>query len=223
MTQEIDAVERHLREQAATKTVKDADTYGWAEVRQGVFLDTADRLKQAGQEVSGAPYYLSRFARPKTMNLAIRPSSAIKTALPGGKGTEWPRWLIHTQLKDRRFIGPGQGLPTRLRLKDGVAVSCAWRNRLLPFSTKSMKANGAGKRPTTSLEHPSTPPSLLGSLQTETGRTPESSWLGIWTFLVRSYGRPEWKYTNQSLPPRHYWNKSTGWMTSGVRCLFPIT
>ena len=59
MNQEIDAVERHLREQAATKAVKDADTYGWAEVRSGVFLDTADRLKQAGQEVSCAPYFLS--------------------------------------------------------------------------------------------------------------------------------------------------------------------
>lgn len=59
MHQEIDAVERHLRQEAANKAVKDADTYGWAEVRSGVFLDTADRLKQAGQEVSGAPYFLS--------------------------------------------------------------------------------------------------------------------------------------------------------------------
>jgi hypothetical protein len=59
MHQEIDAVERHLREQAATKAVKDADTYGWAEVRQGVFLDTSDRLKAAGQTAEGAPYFLS--------------------------------------------------------------------------------------------------------------------------------------------------------------------
>ena len=59
MIQEIDAVERHLREQAASKAVKDADTYGWAEVRQGVFLDTADRLKSAGQSAEGAPYFLS--------------------------------------------------------------------------------------------------------------------------------------------------------------------
>lgn len=59
MHQEIDAVERHLRQEAAQKAVKDADTYGWAEVRQGVFLDTADRLKSAGQSAEGAPYFMS--------------------------------------------------------------------------------------------------------------------------------------------------------------------
>lgn len=59
MIQEIDAVERHLREQAAAKAVKDAETYGWAEVRQGVFLDTAERLKSAGHKVEGAPYFMS--------------------------------------------------------------------------------------------------------------------------------------------------------------------
>lgn len=56
---DIDYVERYLRTQAADKAVADADKFGWTEVRRGVFLDTAERMKATGQDAEGAPYWMS--------------------------------------------------------------------------------------------------------------------------------------------------------------------
>jgi len=56
---DLNEVERTLRRTAAEKAVKDADRYGWTEVRRDVYLDTADRLKSFGHDVSAAPYWLT--------------------------------------------------------------------------------------------------------------------------------------------------------------------
>lgn len=56
---DIESIERALRQTTAEKAVADADKYGWTEVRRGVFLDTAERMKASGQEAQGAPYWMS--------------------------------------------------------------------------------------------------------------------------------------------------------------------
>ncbi|WP_140722600.1 hypothetical protein [Pseudomonas sp. Hp2] len=56
---DINEVERTLRRTAAEKAVAQADKYGWTEVRRDVYLDTADRLKAFGHDVSAAPYWMT--------------------------------------------------------------------------------------------------------------------------------------------------------------------
>lgn len=55
----IDDVEHYLRHKAANKAVEDADRFGWTEVRQGVFLDTAERMSSLGDEAQKAPYWMT--------------------------------------------------------------------------------------------------------------------------------------------------------------------
>lgn len=56
---DLHEVERTLRKTAAEKAVAQADRYGWTEVRRDVYLDTADRLKAFGHDVSAAPYWMT--------------------------------------------------------------------------------------------------------------------------------------------------------------------
>lgn len=56
---DINEAEKTLRTSAAEKAVKDADRYGWTEVRRDVYLDTADRMKAFGHDVSAAPYWMT--------------------------------------------------------------------------------------------------------------------------------------------------------------------
>lgn len=56
---DLHEVERTLRKMAAEKAVAQADRYGWTEVRRDVYLDTADRLKAFGHDVSAAPYWMT--------------------------------------------------------------------------------------------------------------------------------------------------------------------
>jgi len=58
-TLDLNEVERTLRKTAAEKAVSQADKYGWTEVRRDVYLDTADRLKAFGHDVSAAPYWMT--------------------------------------------------------------------------------------------------------------------------------------------------------------------
>jgi len=58
-TLDLIEVERTLRKMAAEKAVSQADKYGWTEVRRDVYLDTADRLKAFGHDVSAAPYWMT--------------------------------------------------------------------------------------------------------------------------------------------------------------------
>jgi hypothetical protein len=59
MSLDINAVERTLRADAAHKAVATADTYGWTELRSGVYLDSAERMTSLGHDAQDAPYWMT--------------------------------------------------------------------------------------------------------------------------------------------------------------------
>lgn len=59
MSLDIYTVERTLRADAADKAVATADTYGWTELRSGVYLDSAEHMTSLGHDAKDAPYWMT--------------------------------------------------------------------------------------------------------------------------------------------------------------------